>query len=374
MNNLDYRKNINDKYNLKDITTCKNEINNIVNINANGKTSEIYKLESKTCGYCIIKKYKNNNLLKDKFEYEININNKIKELVDNNTCPNYMYPYYISKDVNKFYNNYFMLEYMDDTLTDFFNNFVKNKIIKSLFFQIMIGLLCFDKIIGLRYGDIHKGNFFYKKINSNIVFKYVINDNIYYVPTYGYLFVIGDFGRNRENNTDEHLKKRDYNKLFKLILNIIINNYFKKNNILDYNNLLTKFPDINQDIIKFITDEIKKNIINKKYKYEISIRYILLNNIEYLKNILKYDLLPFFKNSKKIIDEYILLNKFDYLQNILNDVILPIFNKIRKWKKVIKEYNGFDDIELFISKIFKKYKINKYDNGSYKIYNFIINF
>jgi len=68
--------------------------------------------------------------------------------------------------------------------------------VQSMAFQIIAGLYAMKKYFNMRHFDLHSGNVLIHNLpHKDGVLKYHIDDVDYYVPTYGRLFVIWDFGR-----------------------------------------------------------------------------------------------------------------------------------------------------------------------------------
>jgi hypothetical protein len=72
------------------------------------------------------------------------------------------------------------------------------------------------------YFDIKLENILYKVINADTILKYIINDKEYYIPTYGYLFMIGDFGISSSRNILKNISNnfslnKDSNTIIKII-------------------------------------------------------------------------------------------------------------------------------------------------------------
>ena len=70
---------------------------------------------------------------------------------------------------------------------------VINKL-KAWIFQILAGLYCANKHIYFVHNDLHVQNVMGKKTNNKYIY-YQLSDNIYKIPTYGYIMNIIDFGR-----------------------------------------------------------------------------------------------------------------------------------------------------------------------------------
>jgi serine/threonine protein kinase len=199
MSNLTYRKNINDKYNVHDITKCKKLIEDIYksdtinNINklAEGSFGYVYLKYENTCGSLVIKKFKKIQRDSSIIKTECKILNMVKKAVDDFICPNFIYAYYA------IYNKIeplVIMEYIDITLGQFAKNEYSLHIFDVIIFQILMGVLCMEKSLKINHNDLGKDNIFIKFINKDTVLKYNINGIEYYVKTYGYLVVIGDFG------------------------------------------------------------------------------------------------------------------------------------------------------------------------------------
>lgn len=65
---------------------------------------------------------------------------------------------------------------------------------KSALFQIFAGIWTMQKYFDLTHRDLHWGNVFVQEIEEGGVFHYIIEGVDYYVPNFGFLFMIGDFG------------------------------------------------------------------------------------------------------------------------------------------------------------------------------------
>lgn len=77
--------------------------------------------------------------------------------------------------------------------------------LRSMMFQIVAGFYALEKYFHMRHYDAHLGNVLVHELpHKDGVFKYRIDGNDYYVPHYGRLFVLWDFGwaRIADNNGD----------------------------------------------------------------------------------------------------------------------------------------------------------------------------
>jgi hypothetical protein len=140
-----------------------------------------------------------------------------------------------------------ILEYADGDCSFLFKNKIDFEIIESFFCQVLIGLICLHKIVNIAHSDFKLKNILYKKIDKNIFFHYIINREHFYIPTFGYLFMIADFGIYRYQ---PYLKDKDMNRLLKSI---------------DYT--FIKFITLNSNIdpLTLFTTE-NQNILNKEIK------------------------------------------------------------------------------------------------------------
>ena len=98
----------------------------------------------------------------------------------------------------------------------------------SFIFQILSGIYSIHKLCNICHFDLHGGNILISNIEANGYWLYSINNNDYYIPNYGYILKIWDFGRSMILNTDDfidicsqiiHQCKRFYKEHFKKILN-----------------------------------------------------------------------------------------------------------------------------------------------------------
>lgn len=64
---------------------------------------------------------------------------------------------------------------------------------ESVLYQILLGLHCLQKYLGLWHRDIKTDNIFIKQIQPGGVLKYNVDNEIYYVPNTGYLVYVSDF-------------------------------------------------------------------------------------------------------------------------------------------------------------------------------------
>ncbi len=64
----------------------------------------------------------------------------------------------------------------------------------NAFFQVFAGLYSIYTVYGMTHNDLHTGNVLVHKTNPGGVWEYVIDDEFYYCPNLGNMFVLWDFG------------------------------------------------------------------------------------------------------------------------------------------------------------------------------------
>lgn len=193
--NLSYRKNINNNYNLKKLDKCLELVNkNIKFPLSSGKQGNTYKIHSELCGSVVLKEFflqDEKNDVRKLTNLEYRVLTLLKKMINEFKCPNFIEIYYY--DSKK---PYILMEYADgDCRFLFKDDFFETEIYEIFICQILIGLLCLHTQTILYHRDLKPANLLYKNINKNIIFHYKINNEDYYIPTKGYLFMIADFGR-----------------------------------------------------------------------------------------------------------------------------------------------------------------------------------
>lgn len=207
---------------------------------------------------------------------------------------------------------------------------------------LLASLIAYNKVNFTHY-DLHSDNIMIKKCNENSVFIYIIDNEYFIVPTYGFYPVIIDFGFSYSKSSDNtqmncslaHTKygfiqcesdKYNDTKLFLCSISKEINKYKNNSNSKKFRNFVkNNYKRCNLDLDSGWNDEIETNI----------------NDI-FIENFKKtFNKSPFFKNQA----EYIL----DLLQTL---IILPLKNKKtnEKTKDLLSlVINEFSKIENFIS-------------------------
>ena len=318
---LEYRNNIDDELNLKNINKCMELINkNKILFIEKGQQGEIFKVKSDDCGSVIIKKklireqdikWKNNEQwMKDELEVEYKIMLLTNRIVDNNICPNFIKTYGFNKNVPLI-----IMEYADGDSNFLFKDvYYDTHIYKSFICQTLIAIYVFNNYTMLYHRDMKSANVLYKKIDVNTIFHYKINGNDYYVPTYGYLFMICDFGVAKFKLDGRKIDIVNFNNsIIKTYADNFNKKYYDHMNKSDVNIMQTiKSSDeilngkMNKDINSLTSELLKnKNIQINKYVFEI---YSVLNSDNNIIDLLNSKYSDF--TSKK--EEYLHIVSFNF--------------------------------------------------------------
>ena len=399
MNNLDLNYRFNNK--IIDINECNKLINNnYKNLIGRGGQGSVFKLSSNKCGLAVVKIFHKTTANKE-IERETYFLKKVKNIIEKDICPNFIYLLNTNKD------NKLIMEYANGDLISFLKiTEHSDEIFENMIFQILIAILVMQKKIQMFHNDLKPKNIFYLSIDNSKYkyFKYIINDQVFYLPNIGYLFVIGDFGHSEileKNNfntmsNDDIKFAIDYNYDFEYISSfynrIIIDNIIKLFNdyedFLNKNNLTTdsnlreyidnKINDLEIHFKKY-SDKLKKSMLLRAVIY-----YCLENNLfdwrKYKENFIEF--LPseniniLLKNvflSKEPIES--LLNKyFDKFKSIsINDQVLiqNNVNKIKEFNINFKSNNFIlkrENFNQIINFIKNNYKIDKFNYANTKYY------
>lgn len=318
---LKYRQNIDNSKNLLNYNECTKLIKNHEFIKkGEGAVGDIYKVVSKDCGCVVIKIFKSEYTMKK----ECLIQYKVKQFIDKNICGNFIDIFECNYD-----NKYIIMEYADDDSYHLFdelntlNDESNTNIIFSFIIQILIGLLCFQKKLNLFHGDYAFRNILYKKISPIVNLHYEINSEHFYIPTFGYLFLIIDFG--------------SYRKI--------------KNSKFNFD-IFDKFNSLNSDLEKLL---IRKILYN--YNQDDFINIFLPKHKVFIDEIYNTDKKIYMKNIRH------------YIKNLkFNDIILNYDELIKKGinKNIIyikKIIDTTPDIFDLIQKIYKQSKFTKTNNN-----------
>ena len=327
-----------------------------------GYTANIYEISQNF----VLKVYKSKIKVKD-FIKDINIllelliNDEITNIVKNNICPNFVYCYYTYYDKTE-YSSFLILEKEDGDLKDFFDNIINDyisvnnykkvyKIFKSMIFQIMTGLFVLNKKLNIYHYDIKLENILYKKINKHTIFEYNFNNKKYYVPTYGYIFMISDFGSAMSKKSLMQVKKILKHKL----TDNLVKQINKKTLIVDTTDLedYKKIKVFHHRLIKkYFNDMCKNQNINELENILVP-KYISQNNFNIAKNIVIHNNTEGGKYSNII--NIIIANEYIDLNNIIPKNTLIIFNKMNKLiNKIFIKIEKYDEQSMYLN-YFKKY-------------------
>jgi serine/threonine protein kinase len=150
-----------------------------------------------------------------------------KPLIQKGVCPNLplLYDAFTCKDCMLNINDkdiispcvITVVELADGDFKNYLNikNHTDNELYSALF-QIMAGLCAIQKYGQIMNFDIKKENILYYKITPGGYFQYTIMGKKFYVPNYGYLFVINDFGISRSMSPKYPMYKSDADITFRL--------------------------------------------------------------------------------------------------------------------------------------------------------------
>jgi serine/threonine protein kinase len=279
---LEYRNNVNSELNLKNLSVCNKLITqNKYDFLSKGFFGEVLKVHSPDCGSVVVKKFiineKKMQKYKDYKEYkkaqleqEYNTMKMVNPLITNFICPNFIQVYGFNSSIPLI-----IMEYADSDSRFLFKNFsyIETSIYKTFLFQVLVSIYCFQKYTKFNHNDIKLENILCKKINPNTIFHYSIDNVDYYVPTYGYLFMLGDFGLSSKKNTFD-LERLNYHTmadyvgtLYKNYPNITLNSdekyiidvFIKKDLYVDNKlllkykkNLMNKFKSVNKTMNNYI--------------------------------------------------------------------------------------------------------------------------
>lgn len=182
-----YRTNINPTNNLYDYAECKKILNNRTKFVGEGGHANVYKAQSSKCGSVVVKHYnKSESMIIT--EYAVMVQTNI--LVNKQICPNFILM--VGFD---YQNLNLIMEFADGSCEFLFKTpDLDTEIYISYYLQILLGLYVFQKALGLTHNDYKPHNILYKRIDPNTVFVYNINGKVYRVKTFGYLFMLADYG------------------------------------------------------------------------------------------------------------------------------------------------------------------------------------
>lgn len=219
---------------------------------------------------------------------------------------------------------------------------------KSFLFQLWAGVYSLQKHLKLVHNDLRMGNVLFHKINNKQeeYWKYKIDENEYYIPNCGYVFIIWDFGSSNLIQSDNDPNKK------KLDLNLDLHFFHDLYNRLRVLALTENF-DIEELQKYFRTNEELEYLNHKKEecrrrfgdrfeeKYKISLVYYLIENdknVEYISKQNSIQLPP-----EKIMNILKSLSKNNYnYDDVIKFLYQPgkinLKKKINSPNQLIKQY------------------------------------
>jgi len=149
-----------------------------------------------------------------------------KPLIEKNICPNlpYLYDSFFSEKKELVLRSekincpcvLSILELADGDLKKYLQKSRKIEELNSCLFQIMAGLHCIQHYPQIMNFDIKKENVLYYNTSPSGYWCYTIKGEKYYVPNYGKLFILNDFGISRTMSPSFKMYKNDNEKTFRL--------------------------------------------------------------------------------------------------------------------------------------------------------------
>jgi serine/threonine protein kinase len=170
-------------YNTKQLNT---ENINFTFLGKGGQGSAYLMKSNNECGSGVIKVSKFSNMSTK----EINILQKCKELIESNHVANLLYYNGHLKLGNTYY---IATEFADGTLEKWIEEVHTYDEWRSFMFQILHGIHIIQTKLKGFHNDLKPKNIFYKKIKDGYI-RYDINGKSFHVRTFGFLFLIADFG------------------------------------------------------------------------------------------------------------------------------------------------------------------------------------
>ena len=365
---MEYRHNIKNNNNLINLSECKKKIYDRSNNVFLGKGGQgtVYKIESPTCGGCVLKVYHNKTENKQIYR-EINILDRVKKIIDDNICPNFLYYYdffKISENNNIKMN--ILMEYADGDLEKWVRENHNNTEWTSMIFQFVCGVHVIQKYLKGFHSDLKPKNIFFIKINKseNEFFEYIINTKSYYLPNTGYLFLLADYGHFQSLFFDDNdmsqddiqsaiRENQDFDFMRDFLKRIQVTNLLKKYN-------LEKLNEKFKNNLKYQTYYKKElNIINKemkKYPKQVKDKFMNRNLLYFCleENLINYDME--IKDIKDIKDsssqEQILPD--NTIKELLETVLSDKDNIDKLFEKYFMNYTNKTDN----MKIIEKFNLN----------------
>lgn len=139
------------------------------------------------------------------YPMEYLFNKLINDLIDDKVCPNFTYTYAIffcdkctldlvsSKSVITQCSET-IVELFDGTLDKLGKELSNDKVMESILFQVFFALASIQLKYGIFHNDIKQENILIKVIPKGGYWEYNLDSQTYYVPNYGYIAALNDFG------------------------------------------------------------------------------------------------------------------------------------------------------------------------------------
>jgi serine/threonine protein kinase len=131
-------------------------------------------------------------------------NKLINDLIDNKICPNFTFTYaiFFCNKCSLELNSKSLVTQCSETIVELFNTTIdklgeillNDKIMESILFQIFFALACIQLKYGLFHNDIKQENILIKVITKGGYWEYTLDNQTYYIPNYGYIVALNDFG------------------------------------------------------------------------------------------------------------------------------------------------------------------------------------
>lgn len=200
----------------------------------NGNAGYVYKIKDPIYKYVAVKIFLTSAQSLEKAAEEINIMEAVTKLIELGICPGFVpllktnifdeKNLLLTNIVNKknrdleYIRNvngeliYAMMPYYDSTFHDFIViSYNRNyEIFKSIIFQIIISVLCFQKYLSGINKGMHNKNILIKYVDKNTRYNYCINGKYYSVNTFGHHVGIADFGKSAINVNDPYITGQLY--------------------------------------------------------------------------------------------------------------------------------------------------------------------
>lgn len=217
----------------------------------------------------------NKNAYKESVYIELLAMKLVNELIIQKVCPNYILNYdFLYKDRDGIcsdiypYTMYFFNEYIEgaELYTDWVKRHHSIEEWYNAYFQITVAIYALQRHFNMTHLDLHSDNIIVKRVTMGGYWEYKINNEKYYVPNYGYIFYINDFGHAWiPNQFKSWFIRQRYNKK-RINKSFDIMNLFKST--FKFSVSPPKFKNTIKDIIKELkNDKLFTNIISKVWDY-----------------------------------------------------------------------------------------------------------